>query len=126
MKIPYDWGCKNCNKSNPAHQELCVYCGCPAELSSQDLESFKLNGFVTRKPQIVISAGMIVGLSNCPKCFQLMYVKHKVCPHCHYELTSREHENQLKRYKHNFVKGIKVAVATFSILFILVFLIYGG
>jgi len=113
--------CRACNSIIETDNKVCSACGCPMNLFFWEVKNWDTTKrrMKPRMPTIVGYPELLPAV-KCPNCLMRMYVEDIECPHCEYELSSKEKQIQKEWSRAQMFKGLKLG-ATFTIGFIILF-----
>lgn len=114
----YKWSCQACDEVNKAGTDACKSCGCPSEMSANNIELWKTGKYIEPTiPNILANSfGPVAELGKCPNCVKLMFFRERKCPHCGYNLTDEEQQQLNESFETTTRKSLVTAIILVPII----------
>lgn len=121
----YRWTCLACNSSNMPGPDVCSTCGCPNNLSANDLARWKSGEYQKPIAPSILSnaAGPGARIAPCPHCNRLMFFKDSVCPHCSQEISADQRSSMRESFEAQ--RDGSYLVGGFAVLLLALVLYFG-
>jgi hypothetical protein len=113
--------CRACKSKLENGDTRCSICCCPVNLFFWEVKNWDVaKGRMKPRVPTIIGQPEIMPAAKCPNCSMRMYIEDIECPHCEYELSSKEKQIQKEWSRAQMFKGFKLG-AIFTIGFIILF-----